>query len=453
MDNRNNNEFQNNAQHNNIPQKRTTGRNSSPVKQNGGQQELRIAKNEQINANRNGNLPSGQPRVPNIKPPKKKKTGKIILTIVAVVLLAIVAVAFYALVIHKPSNEEEDIPFDIDVTQENENENKEPTAPAVDTSAKPGVYNFLVVGKDQVALNTDVMMLINYDTNTQKVNVIQVPRDTFVEYNNSIHKINSMYGVFHEQANGTDKEKEEAGMKGLVDFLEKNMCININYYALVNIQGFRNIVDIIGGVEVDIPADMDYEDKNQNLKIHLKAGKQVLDGENAEGFVRFRSGYLNADYGRMDAQKLFLTAMVKKIKSSLNIDTIAKVANEGIKNLTTDLSALDSVFFAKKFLSVDLSNINFVSMVVKDDKVSDDTHAKYHSQWYVVMVRESALKMINDYLNIYNFEITDSMFDANRVFTTKKLCPYVNDLYMSKGTDANVKIADGIEDVIDLPRY
>ena len=121
----------------------------------------------------------------------------------------------------------------------------------------------------------------------------------------------------------------------------------------MNLDGFVNIVDALGGVEMNVPYRLYYPDPAQNLYIDLYPGYQTLTGAEAEQFVRFRHGYLQADIGRQNAQKMFMSAFIQKAKSSLNISnvgTLTTVATEIIDNLTTDITVSDFVYFAKEML-------------------------------------------------------------------------------------------------------
>ena len=147
--------------------------------------------------------------------------------------------------------------------------------------------------------------------------------------------------------------------------LEQNLCIKIHYTAVLNLDGFVKIVDAIGGVDIDIPADMDYDDPEQGLSIHLKAGPHHLNGEQAEGFVRFRSGYEQVDIGRVDAQKLFMSAFLQKVKSTVsitNVTLLTKLVNEAAENLTTDLPVADMIYFARNALGLDLSAVRMMTI-------------------------------------------------------------------------------------------
>lgn len=307
-----------------------------------------------------------------------------------------------------------------------------------------GVYNFLVVGKDKVALNTDVIMVVNYNVNDGKLSIMQIPRDTYIEYDGYAHKINSMMAyMFNKAVRAKDKTPYNTAMRDFADLLEKSMSIEIDNYALVNLDAFSNIVDIIGGVPLDVPYDMDYEDEFQDLYIHIKKGYQVLDGETAAKFVRFRSGYVQADIGRTNAQKLLMTALIKQVKASFTVDKIAKIVEQVMKNVTTDMALGDAVYYAKSALSIDMSQI---TMLTLPGVAINDGYA-----WYYVLYRNSVIEIINKYFNVYDSDITDALFDRSLCFTDESN-KTVNDIYRRTDVSYDVNTGDSIDsDGIYIP--
>ncbi len=293
-----------------------------------------------------------------------------------------------------------------------------------DHSRKEGMFNFLVLGRDRVALNTDVIMLISFDTTSGEIAVMQIPRDTYIESGNKSHKINALYAAMYNQARRSGSSKPyEDGMVGFVEALEMNLYTQIDYWAVVNLEGFTAIVDSIGGVEVDIPFDMDYDDPIQGLSIHLKHGKTTLDGKTAEQFVRFRSGYVQADIGRINAQKIFISALLRQIKNNLSLKTVTALAKTALDNTLTSISVADCVYFAKAALEVDMANIKMFTMPGLDARSDGDSGA-----WYYVMYRDDTLALINRYFNVYESEITDTVFDSRRAFTNEDK-PHLNSIY------------------------
>ena len=176
----------------------------------------------------------------------------------------------------------------------------------------------------------------------------------------------------------------------------------------MNLDGFAGIVNAIGGVDLYIPYDMDYEDPEQDLYIHFKEGQTHLNGKDAEKFVRFRDGFIQADIGRGNAQKLFMAAFIDKAKSSVtltNVSLLTNLVNEVLANLTTDIPAADAVYFAKNALKVDMNNITMLT--IPGDSVGG----------HYVINRGAALAAINAYFNVYDNDIIDGIFDQSRVFT------------------------------------
>ena len=309
-----------------------------------------------------------------------------------------------------------------------------------------GIYNFLLLGHDKVALNTDVIMVASFNTVDGSINIMQLPRDTYIEHDGYAHKINSMFAYLVGRARARGEANVyHAALGDFCTVLENALSIELDNYALINLQAFESIVDAVGGVPINVPEAMHYDDIYQNLSIHIEAGEQVLDGKTAAGFVRFRSGYLQADIGRQNAQKIFMTAFLKRVKETISVNTVAKITEQALKNLTTDISLTDAVYYAKEALSVDLSNMNMMTLpgeAIYSDGIS-----------YYVIYRNGTLEIVNDYFNVYNADVPEDMFDRDLLFTDSR-SPSVEKIY--RRDDANYVVNNG-ESVdqsgIYIPRY
>lgn len=306
--------------------------------------------------------------------------------------------------------------------------------------------NFLVIGQDLRSWKTDVMMLVNFDMEKGGLSILQIPRDTYVNDVDIRGKINNlMYkksrAAYDNKQNPTTSDRIASGMSGAVEFFEQKLCVQIDGYALVNLEGFRNVVDIIGGVPINVPYDMKYDDPDQNLYIDLKAGEQILDGAKAEMFVRFRSDLVQGDIGRGDAQKIFLTALFKELINNINISTIPQLVGEAIKHVHTDLDVAEIIFYVKELTKVDMAN---VSMMTLPGEAPNNAH--------YVMRRVDVLGVINEYFNVYDKPITDEMFDSNRNFTDADDEKYL-ETYNMPSKDVTIYTADQIDsDGIYIPR-
>ena len=148
-------------------------------------------------------------------------------------------------------------------------------------NTEPTFVNVLVMGLDKEETRSDVMMIAQLNLDTNSVNVLQIPRDTYVTNKRNDRKINSAYG-----SGGAATSIKE--VKTLVD-------IDLEKYAVVTTSGFRDVIDAVGGIYYDIPQDMNYDDPLQDLHIHLKKGYQLLDGDKAEQYVRCRYIYPTGD--------------------------------------------------------------------------------------------------------------------------------------------------------------
>lgn len=231
--------------------------------------------------------------------------------------------------------------------------------------------NVAVMGTDKEGTRTDVMFVVGYDSKLKKISLLSVPRDTKVNviselkqdarennrYMPNFCKINEVHSWAYYT--GTPK-RNEYSVKQLEDLLQ----IKIDYYVLIDLEAFRAIVDIVGGVDIDVPRDMDYDDPVQDLHIHLKAGMQHLDGKDAEGLVRWRHnnnwtlGYVDGDVGRIDTQQLFLKALLEKV---LSTKTLISKAPELIKAVydyvETDIGIEDAIKYLKYINDIDLNNV------------------------------------------------------------------------------------------------
>ena len=281
------------------------------------------------------------------------------------------------------------------------------TVPVVDSSRedsqtrvrRDGVYNFVLLGKDVDSGNTDTIIVVSYDVPNQKVGMISIPRDTAVEREwRSNPKINgAFYGA------GPDVLKEE---------IEHTFGIPIDYYILVDLEGFIALVDELGGVEVDIPLDMNYDDPYQNLHIHFSKGVQTLSGQEAMEVVRYRhdnsdspnyraNGWYS-DVQRGEMQRQVLTQLAKKViswNSVTKVTEFVSIFNEYVK---TDLSLTDMIYFATQALQVDLD-----TGVTQGTLEGDGTAVCNGVRYCFVYEAEDILPVLNEQVNPYNMPLTE----------------------------------------------
>jgi len=373
----------------------------------------------------------------NKKPKSKFKVNRfsasqiIVLAIIFVIYTAVIFTAAW-LIFYKPAQPSGDnVPFDTTVPEDTSAQGTEPpldnrdpagteteqppestsAAPEEDyTKTKDGVYNILVVGRDSAATLADVTMIVNMDTVSNTISIMQIPRDTLVNINIPTNKVNAAYSTYVSSAYKAGSENTHLTAAASYEALfEKNLCINIHHSVVVNLEAFITIVDLFGGVDLYVAEAMEYSDPEQNLYISIGKGYQHLDGYNSMCFVRYRSGYVQADLGRVNAQKIFLTAFFQKVKNSVsitNLGLITEVANTIFQNVVTDMTISDMIFYGKALLGMDL---NAIDMMTLPGNIED-----YSS--YYVMNRAAALDIVNQHFNIYRADISDLIFDRNHIF-------------------------------------
>lgn len=213
---------------------------------------------------------------------------------------------------------------------------------------KEGYYNILLAGTDHDGFRTDTLMIARLDTVNNTVALLSIPRDTLVETSSGANKINSIYGIY-----GCGKR----GMEALMLEIEDLLGFMPNGYALVNLNAFVELVDLVGGLDYHVPVDMYHFDPTQDLYIDLKAGFQHLDGEKAMQLVRFR-GYSSADIERTHVQQKFLNALAKKCLTLSNLDKIGGYCDIFVRNVFTNYTSNNLVYFAQELIKCDFNSMN-----------------------------------------------------------------------------------------------
>ena len=311
---------------------------------------------------------------------KNKKRRKTILVIL--IILAILAVGAYVAIEYFT-----DAP-DLDAVGPN---GETEIVPGVTNGRYNGMYTFMVVGLDKVANNTDTIMVGCLNVVDGELNVINIPRDTLVNTNYNVKKINYIYPACVN--NGKD------GISALKEQLEEMLGFGIDNYVVVDIQAAAQIVDAIGGVEFDVPVDMHYDDPEQDLHINIDAGLQKLNGENTVKVFRFRNTYAGGDIQRIGVQQDLLKAIASQLLSLGNIPNIGEVVDIVENNMETNLTANNIRFYIKEFLLLDKDNINFVTM-------PGDTFGSIFGMSYVYPYIDEWIDLVNDKINPWETKIS-----------------------------------------------
>jgi LCP family protein required for cell wall assembly len=184
--------------------------------------------------------------------------------------------------------------------------------------------DLLILGSDVGGGNTDVMLTLRVANG--HTTITQVPRDTYI---NSPRfgpiKANALYAF-----GGTEAVKEE---------LSHRLGRPIGHHLLINLGAIRRMGDVLGGVEVMVPKRMYYVDNSQGLYIDLQPGLQTLKGRDLEGFLRWRHDE-SGDIGRIDRQKLVLSALFSKLTKPENLVRLPSLLSAAGNDVKTDLGPM-----------------------------------------------------------------------------------------------------------------
>ncbi len=188
----------------------------------------------------------------------------------------------------------------------------------------------LILGTDSSGVLTDVMATLHP---TQKgLHLMQIPRDTYI--NSPIHgeiKANALFALGGIQ----ETETEVSNLLGRP----------LQHHILINLRAIRKMGDAVGGLELNVPKAMYYNDSSQNLSIALEPGLQTLKGKDLEGFIRFRHDELG-DIGRMERQKLVITALLKKLATPEILARLPQLISVVGSDIKTDLNPIQMVSLA-----------------------------------------------------------------------------------------------------------
>lgn len=233
----------------------------------------------------------------------------------------------------------------------------------------PERTNFVIMCTDEEGTRTDTIMVGCYNSVTNGIDIMSIPRDTLVsataanfeimqERNPSLGSNVMMVNSIHSYAGSED------GPEMLTEELANLLDISIDYYIRVDFDAFHYFIDSIGGVDFDVPRDMKYDDPTQDLHIDLEAGMQHLDGEKAEQLVRFRKdnyggGYALGDIDRIQVQQDFFKALVKKAVSADTIKSNPQAYLTTLfKYVTTNAGIKDALKYISVVDKLDTDNIN-----------------------------------------------------------------------------------------------
>jgi LCP family protein required for cell wall assembly len=212
--------------------------------------------------------------------------------------------------------------------------------------------NFAVFAHD--GSRADTIMFVSFDPENQYLDIISIPRDTYwlvdgYTERSDHKKFNAIYGM----GNG------KGGSLGIKQEMANMLKVPVNYYVKFNYEGAAEVVDVLGGIEVDIPFDMKYDDiyAEPELHIDIKAGLQTLDGKNAVDYLRWRQNnddvQSEGDLPRIGRMQEFIK---KALKKSMSLK-LPSVVSTGIKHVQTDIAANLAIAYADDAIGMPLEDL------------------------------------------------------------------------------------------------
>lgn len=326
------------------------------------------------------------------RPAKKKKSRaeRLTVTLLSLLFLAAAGVAVVKYLVRPPEPVENDPPQE--TGQDGSAEQADGGAEVISNGRerKQYCYTILLSGIDNDAGGSDTNILMRFDAVNKTIDLVSLPRDTLMRNG---HKLNYSYA--------------KGGTQMLRDEIAALLGIPVDFSVSVDLKGFIELVDQIGGVDFDVPINMDYDDPYQDLHIHFQKGMQHLDGQQAMEVVRFRhnndgTGYGTEDIGRIGTQQAFLKAVAQKLLKAENVPAMAEVF---LKYVKTDLTLGNLVWLGNEALN--MGGMDAVSF----HTLPGDGTGFYKGASVYVLDADAMLELVNSALNPYAEDISAEDMD------------------------------------------
>lgn len=287
--------------------------------------------------------------------------------------------------------------------------------------------NFLIVGVDtremeNIYTNADAILVLSINQKTKKIKLTSFQRDLFiyVPWKESFHKLNSvMFG----------------GPEAMMQVLNYNYKLNLSKYIVVNFEAVTQIVDLLGGVEVDVPEqkglvehwNLFIEDSNRLIEgtpspLVTRTGLQTLNGRQALAYARIR--LIDTDFVRMQRQQAVLKGLFSKLKKS-NLFEMVKVVKTGMGYVTTNLSSMEIAGLATSVLPKLNENLETLSVPLPNYYRGITLNGIY----YTAQAINAQMPLIHDFIyesrkylgqEVPEFYLTQEEIDAGKSEPSEK---------------------------------
>lgn len=303
----------------------------------------------------NFSFPSRNDLQTNQSPNKKKRIIKIIYFVILFLFLCGIAYLGYIYLIYEKTIDNISSGSNEVVAKEELADNKPRTILLLGLDSR----------KETGTMNTDVIMVASFNPQTKSSTIVSIPRDTYVKVEGYLpRKANAFYSVVTRlEKDSADKADKVVAKTEIRKIFGEFLGIHIDYVSVINFDAFKEIVDQLGGIDVDVDMDMRYTDPTDGTDINLKKGMQKLDGENALDFVRYRMSNgdtaSSSDFERNQRQQKVIAAMIDEVKSFNIILKVVGILNALGDNIETDIPNEQLRSFIKTYAGISNSNIDY----------------------------------------------------------------------------------------------
>ncbi|MBQ5536211.1 MAG: LCP family protein [Oscillospiraceae bacterium] len=312
----------------------------------------------------------------------KRRVEQLVASLLSLLFLTTAAVATVKYLVRAPEPDQAP-PAVEDADAQQAPEQDDQAVPTTNGRArKQYCYTILLSGLDNDNGGSDTNILMRFDAVHKSINLVSLPRDTLLNHTWRSNKLNFAYA-----SGGTELLRKE---------ISNLLGIPVDFHVTVDLKGFISLVDQIGGVDFDVPVNMDYDDPYQDLHIHYAKGMRHLNGQQAMEVVRWRknndgTGYATADIGRIGTQQAFLTQVAKQLLSVKNVPAMAEVF---LKYVKTDLKLGNLVWLGNEALDIGMEGVSFYTL-------PGDGSGWYKGESVYALDPEATLALVNEALNPY----------------------------------------------------
>ncbi|HTU82226.1 MAG TPA: LCP family protein [Candidatus Acidoferrales bacterium] len=250
---------------------------------------------------------------------------------------------------------------------------REPISQHVAMQAAEGSFgvdklNVLLLGYQDDEATTDTVLLAHLDVDRRTATLVSIPRDSWVPVpGHGYQKINAAYAYGGTKMSAAVVSTLMGG-------------IPIDATIALQPEGAAQIVDALGGLNVDVDENMDYDDDNGDLHIHLKKGEQYLTGSQVVGYIRFRHD-ASSDYGRMHRQQQVIRLLLNQLSQPQNWTKLPRLLQFARKDVETTLSDKQLVALLEIYRNVPEENVRSFTLPSRPGWVGDASVVFVDPRW------------------------------------------------------------------------